>query len=880
MKKIILILFVGITSILLSNNLLAQVSESRAKALFIHQISQQIKWNNHPQIEGYKFGFMTNDSVTYESFEQIIKTTLLYNKKIILTRINLKSDLSNLQLVFIDDNYANRVPDMAKKLSKSNTLLVTFNSSEKLFNMINIFRDSESLTLSYEINRENLESEGFTYTDELLVNGGTLVDLKELYYSSAQKLDSNKNVLKLIQNEYNEIERERGLYQIQSNELEQDIKRLIKEKDSINNEHYKLSLEFIHKDQELKKTTGILKEQIKIMHSLEQKAIQKQKAIDTKQRELTRVNKEFNKVNTEFLNNSETISKQKSEISQKAAQINSQIERIANQNRFILLLAIFGVVFIIALISTFMAFRWRKQLNNKLQKLVDERTQELKISNEHFRALAEYSPVPLIELDVTEVFASFESLAINKKTNDTWKSDIILLNRLREQFVFIDANKKAFKLFETHNKNDFQNIILKIFLELNSPFYIKSLEAFADGKTTFTHEVSFITFNNSLKKTITTWILLPDSRGNKKYLLVTSLDITTLKDYENELKAHRDNLEVLVHKRSGEIISLNEKLTLSNAELNSSNSDLIDKNEQLQKQKEEISSLNSKLLETNKLLTQQKEKLEDTLSQLRNTQEKLIESEKMASLGMLTAGVAHEINNPINFISAGNQALRVLIDELQDGFTALLAMKKHLSKIHINKFTKISAQITKDRVFEDATDMLDGIDNGIERAAHIISSLNMYSYENSENFQTYNLCQSVDNTLVILSGKLSKTIKIEKHYTGSINIECYPGKINQAILNIISNAIDAITPTGVIRLSIIKNADTVYFNVADSGEGISEENMKKAFDPFFTTKEVGKGTGLGLYITYGIIKQHGGNIDITSDAKGTTVGISLPIHQK
>ena len=176
--------------------------------------------------------------------------------------------------------------------------------------------------------------------------------------------------------------------------------------------------------------------------------------------------------------------------------------------------------------------------------------------------------------------------------------------------------------------------------------------------------------------------------------------------------------------------------------------------------------------------------------------------------------------------------------------------------------------------------LLEGIEEGANRSSQIVKGLRTFSRLDEETCQFYDIHEGIDSTLILLQNKIKDRIKVRKEYGDFDDVECFPFKFNQVILNILTNCIQAIEDEGEIVIQTIRSGIGIKIIIKDNGIGMSPEVKKHIFDPFFTTKEVGKGTGLGLSISFGIIEQHKGNIDVISEpGKGTEFIISLPLTQ-
>jgi len=284
----------------------------------------------------------------------------------------------------------------------------------------------------------------------------------------------------------------------------------------------------------------------------------------------------------------------------------------------------------------------------------------------------------------------------------------------------------------------------------------------------------------------------------------------------------------------------------------------------LYQRKQNMKRLQAKHDQSEKLLIEKTE----LLKQLENTQEHLVQSEKLASLGELTAGIAHEMNNPINFISTNTYALKADLEDLQ------------------SMLPPASSESTApwQPLMEEINALMDGIRRGCDRSTAIINGLRLFARRGSGEITPANLHTGIDTCLTILAGKMEGRITIEKQYGNLPPVPCHFDAINQVLMNLLSNGVDellesdAATPAIKIETSLKGNYASV--SIGDNGRGMPPEVKARIFEPFFTTKEAGKGTGLGLAISYGIVQQHGGRIEVKSQpGSGTVFELFLPLTQ-
>ncbi|NEN25664.1 GHKL domain-containing protein [Cryomorpha ignava] len=273
-----------------------------------------------------------------------------------------------------------------------------------------------------------------------------------------------------------------------------------------------------------------------------------------------------------------------------------------------------------------------------------------------------------------------------------------------------------------------------------------------------------------------------------------------------------------------------------------------------------------------------------TLHNLQETQSQLVDAEKMASLGQLTAGIAHEINNPINFVIANIKPLRYDVKDILDILDKYDGIRTNeefdSEKEKIEAFKK---EVDIEYVKNEIDQLLDGIQDGARRTAEIVGGLKNFSRLDESNLKYVDINEGIESTLVILRGTIPANVRINKELGDLPNVECLPGKINQVFMNIANNALQALSKKDdeidlFLNIKSWHNGDFVYISFEDNGLGIAEEHKNRIFDPFFTTKDVGEGTGLGLSISFKIIEKHKGQIKVDSEVNnGAKFTIKLPV---
>ncbi|MEG3903320.1 ATP-binding protein [Microcoleus sp. B4-C5] len=277
------------------------------------------------------------------------------------------------------------------------------------------------------------------------------------------------------------------------------------------------------------------------------------------------------------------------------------------------------------------------------------------------------------------------------------------------------------------------------------------------------------------------------------------------------------------------------------------------------------------------------QRVSEYTKELKETQSQLIQTEKMSSLGQMVAGIAHEINNPVNFIGGNIDYANQYIEDLAGLVTLYQEYYPNPPDAILERIEDIELEFLR----EDLPKTLSSMKMGADRIREIVVSMRNFSRSDDGKMKSADIHEGIDSTLVILNHRLKQGIQVIKHYGNLPAVECYPAQLNQVFMNIISNAIDALeevkkedkgySPTIWVSTEITAD-NTVTVKIRDNGPGIAAACAQQIFDPFFTTKSIGKGTGLGLAISYQILAKHQGKIEVNSQiGQGTEFVITLPV---
>ncbi len=348
---------------------------------------------------------------------------------------------------------------------------------------------------------------------------------------------------------------------------------------------------------------------------------------------------------------------------------------------------------------------------------------------------------------------------------------------------------------------------------------------------------------------------LRNAKGELVGAIETLQDITERRIAEAALMKAQIEIEQTVEQRTAELAELNERLL----------QDVVRREQvelELLKRNSELHTLNEKLSVA---------------------QEYLVQSEKLASIGQLAAGVAHEINNPIGYIFSNFGMLEEYQASLFEMLLAYEAFEAGVNDPHTTAaLHSLRDKLEIDFLKKDVPELMKESREGIERVRKIVQDLKSFSHIDSRpDWHASDLHQGIDSTLNVVNNETKYRADIIKEYGQIPAVECVQSQINQVIMNLVVNASHAMGPErGKIYIRTGRDEDTVWIEVEDTGSGIPKEVLPRIFDPFYTTKPVGKGTGLGLSLSYGIVQKHHGNITVHTEMdKGTRFRVSLPIKQ-
>ena len=301
------------------------------------------------------------------------------------------------------------------------------------------------------------------------------------------------------------------------------------------------------------------------------------------------------------------------------------------------------------------------------------------------------------------------------------------------------------------------------------------------------------------------------------------------------------------------------------------------------KREEERERTEEELKKSKEMLEAHHKELEKAYAELKAAQSQILQQEKMASIGQLAAGIAHEVNNPVGFIMSNLSSLQKYVSRLSEFIDVQTETIKKLSgdgKI-LNAITESRKSLKVDYIIDDLGNLIRESLDGAERVKKIVQDLKSFSRIDEAEWKMADINAGIESTINIVWNELKYKATVKKEYGDIPLTKCNPGQLNQVFMNILVNAAHAIEKQGEITMKTWHDNGYIYISISDTGCGIPADKIDRIFEPFFTTKEVGKGTGLGLSIAYDIVKKHNGDIIVESEVgKGTTFTVKVPVVEK
>jgi len=773
----------------LSSN--AQLTKERIKASMLYYLCDYIEWpENSSQEKTFNIGLLGADKGFSKELDKIArKGKQLHGKILNVQEVSSQDIPDNLHVLYLGKAYHGMASEVLSHCRENAILMVTDEMNNRVLTVINFYFSFKTNSIRFQVNKQNLLLSKLNYKDEILLYGGTLLDVKDLYTSTQKELQEHAHRVEMlktdVQKKAGELEEKNEKISILNDEIGTGKKVLRWMSDSIVRMRYLIdnwSIEMKEKwaaydalelDYRWLNSQKILQE--KIVKAKEEKL---KNLIKEKEERLTQLDKE--------------IHKREAIIQDQSIDLEAKEAKIKAKNQTLLIAQVIVVVITLLVFTLLWLNRTKRRYNKLLKQKVEERTQDLQKSEQNYR----------------EIFNGV--------------SDYILIQD--ENGKIIAVNDPMLKAYG-YTEDEIDSLDVEMLSDESKGYTNKkAVEMLNLVKEKGQHTYDWIA---KRKNGDTFWVIVALRStvigGNKRILSVVR-DNDANKKNEIELELHRNNLERLVREKTEDLEAVNKKLI-------SSNEELFTKSE---------------------IINTQNIELKAALQHLQETQSQLLQAEKMASLGILTAGVAHEINNPLNYIMGAYVALDNILQH--------------------------SSDYEED---EKITVLLNAIKTGVDKAASIVQGLNQFSRDNHTYEEDCNIHEIIDNTLTMLNSQLKHRITVQKKYADDeIIVKGNVGKLHQVFVNIISNASHAIGEHGNIFIETEFDNCCTMVKIKDNGEGISEENLQKITDPFFTTKDPGKGTGLGLSITYNVIQEHKGKIQFESElGKGTTVIITLPLNK-
>ncbi|MFT4928764.1 MAG: signal transduction histidine kinase [Phenylobacterium sp.] len=791
-------------------------SEYEIKSAYIYRFANYIRWPEDYNIKNYRIGFLGKDDLLYQEMEKVAEIMKARGRNFILQRLDIKTfNPADFEIIVVSIDYNKSVVDLANRLRRTRTLLVTDRSEAKHDFMINLVKTADG-TLGFEVNRTNVVFEYLVMDREILLLGGTELDVAELFRESEYRLQQIKATL---------FDKENSLKTLEAN-LTTNQQQLKNQQQKIVTQASRLSqqqTELVGKTKQIKDkevTLALTTNNLALTTSkLDVASHRLQDGQLELENQLTLLNEKVQRVDqlSGLISQNETalsaqtklLDQQHQTLQERGTRIDAQKNTIEYQQNLLLAFIVALGTFSL-LIAIIMRINRARLSANK----------DLEGAYANITTLSEMGKEISASLEIDKIQQTLHQHINQLMEAGTFALGIYIAEEQRVEYKMAVKDGVLLEPFSVDMSDDNQF----------------SVWCIKNKKDVFINDVS---------------------QEYQCYLGAEQQDLT---DDDGETRPPQSLIYIP--------ILLKEKvlgvLTVQSFKRHSYNSHHLD------------------MLST--LATYTGSALDNALAYrtLRDTQQQLVMQEKMASLGTLTAGVAHEINNPTNFVHVSAQNLAVDLDNFEL-FLLELAGEDADEQI-VNRLK---------RQFTPLHGHLDIITSGTERIKAIVQDLRMFTQLDNADQKVVNVCDLVQSTINLVQTKYLEVAEFVTDFNAHPELLCYPARLNQVFMNLIVNACDAIsqkqqdsssTTAQVGQITIgcqlldELGGQRVEISITDNGCGMSEETLTRIFEPFYTTKDVGAGTGLGLSISYGIIRQHMGVLSAESQpGVGSVFKLQLPM---
>ena len=551
----------------------------------------------------------------------------------------------------------------------------------------------------------------------------------------------------------------------------------------------------------------------------------------------------------------------------------------------------FGITFLVTL-GIWVALMWnlRKQLyRNVVVPLVQFSQSTYALAEGNYGKVSKLVSVPTAFAELNRLADDFQCMSKTLETNQTElkESEERYRNLFEEvpiglfQFApdgrILDVNQAYMEMLRFPNRETL--LKAKVFELYSSGWNCEQWKIIVDHEKRENKgylEIQTRRYDGTIIWVVIHWREVQDNESHILHYDGSMTDITEQKLAEEALQLAHDSLEIKVGERTRELFAANQELTAMNEEFIAMN--------------EDINAANDKLSQVNNELQEENAERKRAEEELKNAQAQIIQQEKMASIGQLAAGVAHEINNPMGFIISNLASLKYYAVKLAAFFKAqdetMCEMVKTSTDERVNeimtvlfqKFQEAKHLMKIDYIMNDLEGLVRETLDGADRVKTIVQDLKGFSRITDNESMLADINAGLESTINIIWNELKFKTTLVKEFGDIPLIKCNQGQLNQVFMNILVNAAQAIDMQGEVRIKTWAEDENIFVSIEDTGRGIPQDIINRIFEPFFTTKEVGKGTGLGLSVSYEIIKKHGGEITVDSVVgKGTTFTVKIPI---